>query len=262
MKTQSNTLIKVYSAGIIVIIPLIAAAWFIPADFPMLLRQILLCVWGVGATFMAERLLFRATWGKVVRTLGFVATRKSAVVVALLVSLPMWLFLPLFAWLNAAQIRFQPHWFALLIGVVLVNGITEEVIHRSFVFGHLRREHSFATAATLSALLFAAQHLYLVFSIGRTAGLASVLLAAFLTFPLAYLFERGGNALGGPAILHTSSNAPVIILALPPSLMTSVLLPYMGVILISLYLVFALQRFLTGQAPTTSGLHIQPQEAR
>lgn len=55
-KTQSHTLAKVYSAAIVVIILLIAAVWFIPADFPMLLRQILLCVWGIGATFMAERL--------------------------------------------------------------------------------------------------------------------------------------------------------------------------------------------------------------
>jgi membrane protease YdiL (CAAX protease family) len=260
MKTQANPFVKVYLAASLVIIPLIAAAWFIPADYPMLLRQILLCTWGVGATLVAEQLLFRSTWGEAFRGLGFVSPRTPAVMAAVLVSLPMWVFLPLFAWFNGVPIRFHSNWLALLLGVVLVNGIAEEVIHRGFVFGHLRRGYSFAVAATLSALLFAAQHLYLGFSVGWMAGLASVLLAALLTFPLAYLFERGGNSIGGPAILHTSSNAPVIILALPPSFMATALVPHMGVILISLYLIFALRPFLADQSQRMVGQRLQHQE--
>jgi membrane protease YdiL (CAAX protease family) len=223
-------------------IPLIAAAWFSP-DFPMLLRQILLCAWGVGATLAAERLLFSRTWRQAWQAVGFVQARLTALIIALLVSLPMWLFLPLLAWLQNTPIQLQPDWPALLVGVILVNGITEEVLHRGFVFGHLQQEYSFVRAAMLSALLFAAQHLYLVFSIGWTSGLASVVLAALLTFPLVYIYARGGNSLGGPAILHTSSNAPMIILALPQSFVASVLVPYMGVVLISIYLVFVLYRF-------------------
>jgi membrane protease YdiL (CAAX protease family) len=260
VKTQSTTLIKVLAGSIPVIIPLIAAAWFIPLDFPMLLRQVLLCAWGVGAILVAERLLFSPTLEQALRLLGFVWARMPAVVVALLVSLPMWLFLPLFAWFQGVPVRLQPDWLALLLGVVLVNGIAEEVIHRGFVFGHLRRERSFAGAATLSALLFAAQHLYLVFSIGWTAGLASVLLAALLSFPLAYLFEHGGNSIGGPAILHTSSNAPVLILALPQSFVTAALIPHMGVVLISLYLVFAFRRFLVEPSQQTPGPSVPNQE--
>jgi membrane protease YdiL (CAAX protease family) len=244
MKTPSTRLFEVFCAAILVILPLIGAAWWIPASFPMLARQIILCVWGVGATLVAQRLIFRSSWRETARFVGFVPARAGAVLVALLVSLPMWLFLPLLAWRAGVPIALQPNWLALLIGVVLVNGITEEVIHRGFVFGHLRRQRSFAAAATLSALLFAAQHLYLVFSIGWTAGLASVLLAALLAFPLAYLFERGGNSLGGPAILHTGSNAPAIILALPPSFLATALIPHMAVVLISMYLVFVLQRLL------------------
>jgi membrane protease YdiL (CAAX protease family) len=243
MKMQSNPLVKVYVAAILVIIPLVAAAWFIPPGFPMLLRQILLCIWGVGATLVAERLLFSRTWWQAWQTVGFVRTRLPAVVVALLVSLPMWLFLPLLAWLQDTPVYLQPDWPALLLGVILVNGIAEEVLHRGFVFGHLQQEYSFVWAATLTALLFAAQHLYLIFSIGWTAGLASVVLAALLTFPLVYIFARGGNSLGGPAILHTSSNAPMIILALPQSFVASVLVPYMGAVLVSIYLVFVLYRF-------------------
>ena len=72
MKTQSNTSIKVYTAATLVMIPLVAAAFFTPPDFPMLLRQVLLCAWGVGATLAAERLLFSQSWRQAWQTVGFV----------------------------------------------------------------------------------------------------------------------------------------------------------------------------------------------
>ena len=163
----------------------------------------------------------------------------------LLASLPMWAFLPLFAWANRTAVDLRPEWLSLLLGVVLVNGVTEEVIHRGFVFGHLRRGRSFATAATISAILFAAQHLYIVVTTGWTIGLASVLLAALLAYPMASVFDRGGHSILGPAILHTSSNAPVIILRLPEDFMTKALLPHMGVIIVSLYLLLVVQQSLS-----------------
>lgn len=87
------------------------------------------------------------------------------------------------------------------------------------------------------------QHLYIIITMGWTIGLASVLLAALLAYPLAFVFDRG-NSIAGPAILHTSSNAPVMILALPEDFMTIALLPHMGVIVVSLYLLFIVQQFL------------------
>jgi hypothetical protein len=112
------------------------------------------------------------------------------------------------------------------------------------VFGGLRRDRSFAAAAALSAALFAAQHLYLVATMGWAAGTASVALAALLGFPLAFAFERGGSSLAAPAILHTSSNAPALVFTLPDSFVVEALLPHMAVVLASLYLVFPLRRFL------------------
>lgn len=247
MKAQSNTLVKVLVSATLVIIPLVAAAWLIPADFPMLWRQVILTAWGVGAMLVAERLLFSPTLGEAVTSLGFVPARMRAVLVSLLVSVPMWLFLPLYASFSGVEFSLKPEWFSLLIGIVLVNGITEEVIHRAFVFGHLRRERSFIGAATISAIVFAVQHLYLIWSVGMEAGLASVALAVFLTFPLAFLFEKGGNSIGGPAIIHTSTNAPVLLFAMPPSFMTSALLLHMVVLVISLYLVFLFRGFLNKQ---------------
>jgi hypothetical protein len=75
------------------------------------------------------------------------------------------------------------------------------------------------------------------------AGLASVLLALLLGFPFAFLYERGGNSLAGPAILHTSSNAPMMLLA-TPDLAAAALLPHMAVVLASMYLSFAFSRWL------------------
>lgn len=233
---------RVVGPALVVIAPLVVAAW-LPPGFPHLVRQVLLCTWGVGAILVTERRLFSDTLKEALRAVGFVRPPKSTLGVALLASLPMWAFLPLSAWTNGTAIDLRPDWPSLLLGVVLVNGVMEEVIHRGFVFGHLRRRRSFATAATVSAMLFAAQHLYIIATMGWTIGLASVLLAALLAYPLAFVFDRG-HSIAGPAILHTSSNAPVMLLALPEDFMTAALLPHMGVIVVSLYLLFIVQGFL------------------
>src|SRR5262245_36097561 len=112
MNSKSSTLVKVLVAVTVVIVPLVAAAWLIPTGFPMMLRQILLCAWGVGATLVAERLLFSPTYRQAVATVGFVPARMRTVLVSLLVSLPMWLFLPLFARFNGIAVQLQPGWWA------------------------------------------------------------------------------------------------------------------------------------------------------
>ena len=102
--------------------------------------------------------------------------------------------------------------------------------------------------------MFAAQHLYLVVSMGLVAGGASVVLALLLAFPFAFLYERGGNSLLAPAILHTSSNAPMMLFA-SAELSAAAILPHMGVVLVSLYLSFAFARWLDepgGAAVTTA----------
>lgn len=228
---------KIYGTALIVIAPLVAAAW-LPPGFPHLFRQLLLCIWGLGSIVVAERLLYRDTLGQAIRAVGFKRPRLRTIVVACLVSLPMWAFLPLRLWAQGVAAELRPDWLPLLLGVVLVNGLTEEAIHRGFVFGHLRRGRSFALAATSSAAVFAAQHLYIIATSGWTIGLASVGLAALLSYPMAFVFERGGNSIAGPALLHTSSNAPVMIFAMPEELLPAVVLPHMAVVLMSLYLLF------------------------
>jgi membrane protease YdiL (CAAX protease family) len=236
---------KLLLGAVPVIAALVAAAFVVPADFPLLLRQIILCAVGVGGMIIAEYALFGPGGKRIAIALGFVAPHFRAVIVALLVGVPMWAFLPLYGWFTGTAVTLNGNWIPILVGVVLVNGIAEEVIHRAFIFGHLRQTRAFWSAASISALVFAAQHIYLVFTIGMLAGSASILLALLLGFPLAFLYERGGNSIGGPAILHTSSNAPLMLFAAGDGAGT-LLLPHMAVVLVSIYLVFAFLPWLRG----------------
>ncbi len=236
------TLTRVLVGAVVLIVPLIAAAFLTPPDFPLLARQVLLAAWGVGGTLIAERLLFGTGWRRATEDVGFVAARPPALAVALLAALPMWLFLPAYALVTGLPLTVTPEWLAVLIGVVLVNGLAEEVIHRGFIFGHLRREMGFLAAATISAAIFAAQHLYLMATIGVVPGFASVVLAAALGYPLAFMFEAGGRSLGAPAILHTGSNAPIVLFVLPAEATASILMPHMAVVLVSIYLCMLFRR--------------------
>jgi len=222
-----------------VIAILVGAAFVVPADFPLLPRQALLCVIGIAGIVAAERRLFGGGWRRIAATLGFVAPRLRAVLVAGVVSLPMWLFLPLYLRPADARAWLNPDWLPLLLGVILVTGVAEEVIHRAFIFGHLRATRSFLASATISAAIFGVQHTYLLLTIGTVAGMASVGLALALAFPLAFLYERGGSSLGAPAILHTSSNAPMMLFVRPEAAGDVVLL-HMAVVLASMYASFAL----------------------
>jgi membrane protease YdiL (CAAX protease family) len=238
-----STLARVLIGSVPVIVVLVAAAFFTPLAFPLLTRNFLLVAWAAAGIFVAEYLLFGPGIGRIVAAMGVVAPRWRATVVALVASLPMWLALPVWGWVTGTPITLNADWVVILLSVILLNGVAEEFIHRAFVFGHMRRQHSFATAAWVSGAVFAAQHLYLLISMGPAAGVASVLLALFLAFPLAFIYERGGNSLVGPAILHTSSNAPMMLFA-TPAIMAQVILPYMAMVLASIYLVFLFHRWL------------------
>lgn len=236
---------KVLIGSIPVIVVLVAAAFFTPPEFPLLLRQVLLFAWAGLGIFLAEHLLFGPGLSRIIAAMGLVTPRWRAVAVAIAVSIPMWVGLPLYGWMIGVPMALNADWVSILLGVILVNGLAEEFIHRAFVFGHLRRGRSFATAAWISAAVFAAQHLYLMISIGPVAGGAAVLLALLLAFPLAFIYERGGNSLAGPAILHTSSNAPMM-LFVTPAIASQIVLPYMAIVLVSIYLTFIFHRWLAG----------------
>ena len=128
-------LLKLLVGSVPVIGTLVGAAFVVPSSLPLLLRQVLLCITGVGGTMVAERCLFGSRWRRILTTLGFVAPRARAAAVAIVVSLPMWLFLPLYGRLADAPFALTREWLPILLAVILVNGLAEEVIHRACIFG-------------------------------------------------------------------------------------------------------------------------------
>jgi membrane protease YdiL (CAAX protease family) len=240
---QLSLLAKLLCGAVPVLAVMVGADFLWPPEVALIWRQVMLFAVGVGGILVAERFVFGPGWLRVFSTLGFVRPHVRAIVVALAVSIPIWLFLPLFGLFSGAPVGLRTGWLMILIGIVLVNGIAEEIIHRAFIFGHLQREMRFAPAATVSAVIFAAQHLYLPFTVGLVPGAASIVLAALLAFPLAFLFAHGGRSIAAPAILHTSANAPMMLLVAPETAQ-AVILPYMGVVLLSVYSSFAFTKLL------------------
>jgi membrane protease YdiL (CAAX protease family) len=259
MRTTMLRMLLVGSVPIIAL--LVGAAFVLPSGLPALPRQILLSVIGIAGIAVAERRLFGSGSRRIVAALGFVAPRPRAVVAAMAVSLPMWLYLPIHAQLAEAPWSLSREWLPILLGVILLNGVAEEVIHRAFIFGHLRETRSFRAAATISAIIFAAQHVYLLATTGTVAGMASVVLAFAVAFPLAFLYEAGGNSLSAPAILHTSSNAPMMLFVIPQTA-GEVTLSYMAVVLASMWLSFAFWPWLRTEAMQRSRTWTVNPEAR
>jgi membrane protease YdiL (CAAX protease family) len=245
-------LAQLLTVAVPVIAVLVAAAFVLPAHFPWLPRQLLLAAIGMGGIALAESAVFRTSPADLGQRLGFVTPNRRAVAVALATSLPMWLFLPLAAVATGAPVLIAPNWFAIVLGVVLVNGLAEEVIHRAFFFGRLREHTSFVKAASLGAALFGAQHLYLIATIG-VAGVASVVLAVLLAYPLCRSYEMGGRSIIGPAILHTSSNAAFLVFGDASN--SGLLMLHMLVVLVSIYAVFL---FRTSTDPATAHPAVAP----
>ena len=228
------TLLVLFATVSAAIVPMIGAAFLWPADWPLIWRQVAIALWGVGVVFIVERRFSGGGHGLSLARLGATPPRWMAVLIALLAAIAMFFGPPILAAAQGVPWGLQPGWALILVGVILVNGLAEEVIHRAFLFRHLRERFSYSTATAIAAATFAAQHLYLVTTIGLVTGLASVALAVLLTLPFISFFEHGGRSIVPTAILHTGSNAPVMLL-LAPAEQQSLLMPHMAVVLAALY---------------------------
>ncbi len=171
-------------------------------------RGILIAVLVVAATAAAEWFLLRRQLGAV-RQLGLGRPRAKGLLVAGSVACLLWLAAFLFVRARGLTPAFLPGWIALLPGLFAQAGIAEEVLFRGYLFGHLRTGRTFWRAAAASMLPFVAVHLVLFVTMPWPIALASVLLAIVISFPLAYLFELGGDTIWAPALLHFVIQATV-----------------------------------------------------
>ena len=156
----------------------------------------------VAATLTVERAWFSPAIASAARTLGLARPLGIGLAVSTGLCLLLVLVVPLFIAVTGASVALAPGALLLLPGLFAQAGIAEEILFRGYLFGHLRRGRSFWRAAALSMVPFVAVHLLLFLTMPWPVALAALLLALVLSFPLAHLFELGGNTIWAPALLH------------------------------------------------------------
>lgn len=156
----------------------------------------------VAATLAAERFLFGRSLAAGARDLGLGIPAARGLLAAAALGLLLLLVIPAFARVTGAAVELSRGWARLVPGLFGQAGVAEEVLFRGYLFRHIRKARPFWRAAFLSAVPFVAVHLFLFLTLPWAVALAAVLLAMVLSFPLAYLFELGGDTIWAPAFVH------------------------------------------------------------
>ena len=172
----------------------------------------------IAALIGIEWLFFQRSPATAVRLLGLGRSTRLGLIVGLALSVLLLAVIPAYAYLQEVTIAGYPAWGWLVPGLFAQAGIAEEALFRGYLFRHLRQGRSFWHAAGLATLPFALVHLYLFWTLPWPLAAASVLLAIIISFPLAYLFELGGNTIWAPALLHFTIQGAIKILVLPDGL--------------------------------------------
>lgn len=163
---------------------------------------LLVCALVVAVTILCERALLGVPFAQCVGRFGRPAGRGT--VGALAVSALLALVVPAYGFATGVGVTMYPGWPMLVPGVFAQAGIAEEALFRGYLFGHVREGRTFRRAVVLAAVPFVAVHLVLFARLPWAVALASVLLAAISTAPLAYAYELGGRTIWPAAILHTA----------------------------------------------------------
>jgi membrane protease YdiL (CAAX protease family) len=156
----------------------------------------------VLATVAAQRLLFGQPLRAAVRWLGLGRPAARGLVASAVVGMLLLLVIPAFAAAGGLAVAMYTGWLWLLPGLLAQAGVAEEVLFRGYLFHHVRQGRPFWRAAFLSMGPFAMVHLLMFLTLPWPVALAALGLAMVVAFPLAYLFELGGNTIWAPALLH------------------------------------------------------------
>ena len=169
----------------------------------------------IAALVAVERLLFRQSLGSAMSSLGLGRPSALGVAAAVGLSALLVLVIPAYAHVRGVQVVPYPGWAWLLPGLFAQAGIAEEALFRGYLFRRLRQDRSFWNAALLAMIPFVVVHLFMFATLPWTIALAAVVLATVICFPLAHLFELGGNTIWAPAILHFTVQGSIKVLELP-----------------------------------------------
>jgi membrane protease YdiL (CAAX protease family) len=169
----------------------------------------------LAALLAVECGLFRLTPAAALQQLGFGWPAAAGLFAAVGVCLLLLAVIPVYAALRGVALTTYPGWSWLLPGLFAQAGLAEEALFRGYLFRHLRKGRGFWHAAALATLPFALVHLMLFATMPWPVALAAVLLSVILSFPLAHLFEIGGNTIWAPALLHFTVQGVIKLLELP-----------------------------------------------
>ena len=167
----------------------------------------------IASTLLAQIFLFNKSVKDSVKEVGLTRSNSSGILQSTVISVLMLLTIFVFAFATDTFFSFYPDWYLLIPGLFFQAGIAEETLFRGYLFGHIRKKYSFWKAALIAAVPFILVHMIMFYSLPFAIAFASILLSVVLSFPLARLFELGGNTIWAPAILHfvVQGTAKVII---------------------------------------------------
>jgi membrane protease YdiL (CAAX protease family) len=138
-----------------------------------------------------------------IRRLGFGPAPRRALAAALLAGAPLLAFFPVFSALTGTTFALPPGWLWTFLGFAAVSGLTEEVMFRAYLFGHLRAGRGFWQAGALAMLCFSAVHVLLFLRLPAVIALAAILLALAASMPMAYLYENSRQSIWPAVLLHS-----------------------------------------------------------
>lgn len=156
----------------------------------------------VGTTIAAKIFLFNRSFKESFRVVGLTRPNALGILIAIVICVLMLVAIFVFASAKDSSFSYYPNWYLLIPGLFFQAGIAEETLFRGYLFGYIRLKYSFWKAACIAAVPFILVHLIMFYSLPFAIAFASILLSVIMSFPLARLFEFGGNTIWAPAILH------------------------------------------------------------
>jgi membrane protease YdiL (CAAX protease family) len=199
------------------------------------------CFVVVGAAVLLECALSKRSPRDAWRALGFVAPKREAVWWTLALVAVLLCFYPVFALVTHTDIALIPNAALLMAGMAFQGGVAEEVVFRGFLFRRLRETRTFWGAALLSAVPFIAVHALLFLTLDFALALASLLLALSISFPLAWLFERSGNSVWLPALVHAVIQGAIKIVEVSPNMFPAIAMSWMALAALAPWALFAMK---------------------
>jgi membrane protease YdiL (CAAX protease family) len=106
-----------------------------------------------------------------------------------------------------APLQLKANWGWLAVGLFAYHGLAEELAWRGYAFRRIREARPFGAAVLWTMPLIGITHIPILVTAGPLIGAMAVLGAAVSCLPLAYLWERGGRTIWGPALVHAAIDA-------------------------------------------------------